>query len=202
VLRTAFILKKGCTTLLSELEKLFPTPGGEEFFKNHKMRSLRILIFYVGFGFSAFAAKAQQPIPNIADHRLDFTIADLRGDSIKLSSLKGKVLLLDFWASWCGPCRISNKHLVKLYGKYKDKGFEILGVSLDMQTKDWKKAVSKDKITWLQGIDTGGWEAQPPIQWQVDALPTSFLINKNGDVVAINLEKNDLEKKIKELLGL
>jgi thiol-disulfide isomerase/thioredoxin len=146
--------------------------------------------------------KAQAPIPNITDHRLDFTVAGLKGDSIKLSSLKGKVLLLDFWASWCGPCRISNKHLVKLYSKYKDKGFEILGVSVDDESKAWKKAVSKDKITWMQGIDAGGWDAQAPIKWQVDALPASFLINKNGDVVAINPEKNDLEKKIKELLGL
>jgi glutathione peroxidase-family protein len=146
--------------------------------------------------------KAQGPIPNITDQRLDFTVASLKGDSIKLSSLKGKVLLLDFWASWCAPCRISNKHLVKLYSKYKDKGFEILGVSVDDETKDWKKAVTKDKITWMQGIDAGGWDAQAPIKWQVDALPSSFLINRNGDVVAINLEKNDLEKKIKELLGL
>jgi len=166
------------------------------------MQNLRIPISIITLAFSSVIGKAQAPIPNITDHRLDFTVASLKGDSIKLSSLKGKVLLLDFWASWCGPCRVSNKQLVKLYGKYKDKGFEIFGVSLDDQRSDWKKAVSKDKITWMQGIDAGGWDAQAPIKWQVDALPTSFLINKSGDVVAINLEKNDLEKKIKELLGL
>jgi thiol-disulfide isomerase/thioredoxin len=148
------------------------------------------------------AVKAQQPIPNIADHRLDFTVPGLKGDSVKLSSLKGKVVLLDFWASWCGPCRVSNRQLVKLYAKYKDKGFEIFGVSLDEETGDWKKAVTKDKITWLQAIDDRGWDAQSAIKWQVDAIPASFLINKNGDVVAINLEKNELEQKIKELLGL
>ena len=166
------------------------------------MQNLRILTLIFVLVFSSFAGKAQAPIANIADSRLDFTVASLKGDSIKLSSLKGKILLLDFWASWCGPCRISNKQLVKLYSKYKNKGFEILGVSLDDESKNWKKAVSKDKITWLQGIDSGGWDALAPIKWQVDALPTSFLINKDGDVVAINLEKNDLEKKIKELLGL
>ena len=166
------------------------------------MQNLRILTLIFVLVFSSFAGEAQAPIPNITDNRLDFTVASLKGDSIKLSSLKGKILLLDFWASWCGPCRISNKQLVKLYSKYKDKGFEILGVSLDDESKNWKKAVSKDKITWLQGIDSGGWDALAPIKWQVDALPTSFLINKDGDVVAINLEKNDLEKKIKELLGL
>ncbi len=166
------------------------------------MKSLRVLILSFALGFSAIAIKAQGPIPNITDHRLDFTVADLKGDSIKLSSLKGKVLILDFWASWCGPCRFSNKHLVKLYNKYKDKGLEILSVSLDEEEKDWKKAVTKDKITWVQGIDRGGWDAMAAIKWQVDALPASFLVNRNGDVVAINLEKDELEKKLKELLGL
>jgi len=166
------------------------------------MKNLRILILSFVFAFSAFAVKAQGPIPNIADHRLDFTVVGMKGDSIKLSSLKGKVFLLDFWASWCGPCRYSNKHLVKLYGKYKGKGFEILSVSLDEEKSAWKKAAAKDKITWMQGIDPGGWDAMAAIKWQVDALPSSFLINKNGDVVGINLEKDDLEKKIKALLEL
>ena len=166
------------------------------------MKILRTLFLGFTLGLLAFSAKAQGPIPNIADNRLDFTVTSLKGDSIKLSSLKGKVFLLDFWASWCSPCRYSNKHLVKLYSKYKDKGLEILSVSLDEEMKDWKKAVTKDKITWLQGIDTGGWDAMAAMKWRVDALPSSFLVNKNGDVVAINLEKDELEKKIKELLQL
>jgi len=151
---------------------------------------------------AASSANAQGPTPNITDSRLDFTVTSLKGDSIKLSSLKGKVVLLDFWASWCVPCRFSNKYLVKLYNKYKDKGLEILGVSLDDEVSDWKKAVAKDKITWMQGIDLGGWDALAAVKWQVDALPSSFLINKKGDVVAINLDRDELEKKIKELLGL
>ena len=166
------------------------------------MKNLRILILGSVFAFSAIAVKAQGPIPNITDHRLDFTVVSMKGDSIQLSSLKGKVFILDFWASWCGPCRYANKNLVKLYGKYKDKGFEILSVSLDDEKNAWKKAAAKDKITWMQGIDPGGWDAMAALKWQVDAIPASFLINKNGDVVAINLEKGELEKKIKELLEL
>jgi Thiol-disulfide isomerase and thioredoxins len=103
--------------------------------------------------------------------------------------MKGKVFLLDFWASWCGPCRYSNKNLVKLYSKYKQSGFEILSVSLDDNKHEWMKAVNKDKITWLQIIDSRGWDARSAAKWQVDAIPASFLIDKNGNVVAINAEK-------------
>jgi len=166
------------------------------------MKNLQIFILSFVLVLSVVTVKAQGPIPNITDHRLDFTVVSMKGDSIKLSSLKGKVFLLDFWASWCGPCRYANKYLVKFYNKYKDKGFEILSVSLDDERNAWKKAAAKDKITWMQGIDPGGWDAMAAIKWQVDAIPASFLINKNGDVVAINLEKDALEKKIKELLEL
>jgi thiol-disulfide isomerase/thioredoxin len=166
------------------------------------MKNLRLFIFFLPFVLTASAVQAQAPIPNITDHRLDFKIASLKGDSIRLSALKGKVLLLDFWASWCGPCRFTNRQLVKLYNKYKDKGLEILSVSLDERTSDWKKAVTKDKMVWMQGIDAGGWDAGSAMKWQIDALPSSFLVNKEGNVVAINLEKDELEQKIKELLGL
>jgi thiol-disulfide isomerase/thioredoxin len=153
-----------------------------------------ITLFNVGYG--------QKEIPYITDPRLDFTVIDQKGDSVKLSSLKGKVFLLDFWASWCGPCRASNKQLIKLYSKYKAKGFEIFSVSIDEQEKDWKKAIAKDKISWLLGIDTGGWDAKAALKWNVEAIPASFLIGKNGEVVAIDPDKVVLEKMVKDLLGL
>ena len=149
----------------------------------------------------ALSARSQA-IPNITDSRLDFSLPDIKGDSLRLSSMKGKVFLLDFWASWCGPCRYSNKNLVKLYSKYKQSGFEILSVSLDDRKNAWKKAVSKDKITWLQINDSGGWDARSASKWQVEAIPASFLIDKNGNVVAINPEKQELENKIRQLLAL
>src|SRR5438552_5040416 len=105
------------------------------------MIDLKNILFFC-FLVIAVSARAQVQ-PNITDSRLDFCLPDLKGDSLRLSSMKGKVFLLDFWASWCVPCRFSNKHLVKLYEKYKGKGFEILGVSLDDNTTAWKKAVSK-----------------------------------------------------------
>jgi len=149
----------------------------------------------------AISSKAQQQ-PNITDSRLDFSLPDMKGDSLRLSSMRGKVFLLDFWASWCVPCRFSNKDLVKLYARYKDKGFEILGVSLDDNKNAWKRAVTRDRISWLQVNDLKGWDALSAAKWQVDAIPASFLIDKDGNVVAINAEKQELENKIRQLLGL
>jgi len=163
------------------------------------MKNVRFYLV-IAWLLAAGSLEAQQNRPNITDPRLDFSVIGINGDSIRLSSLKGNVLLIDFWASWCGPCRISNRQLIKLYNKYKGKGFEIFGVSIDEKKSDWLKAIAKDKITWLQGNDPGGWDAQAAIKWQVDAIPASFLVDKKGNVVAVNLEKNELEKMIEELL--
>ena len=165
------------------------------------MKTLRTYFLISCFAVITISAKSQV-IPNITDSRLDFSLPDMKGDSLRLSSMKGKVFLLDFWASWCVPCRFSNKHLVKLYEKYKDKGFQIVGVSLDDNRNAWKKAVGKDKITWLQINDSKGWDAMSAAKWQVDAIPASFLIDKDGNVVSINAEKQELENKIRQLLGL
>lgn len=125
----------------------------------------------------------------------------VNGDTLRLSNLKGKVVLLDFWASWCGPCRASNKDLVKLYSKYKSKGFEIYGISLDEDMVKWKKAIQKDKISWLQVNDNGGWDAQTAIKWRINEIPTSYLIDKDGKLVAMDLQGKDLEKALKDILA-
>ena len=106
----------------------------------------------------------------------------------------------DFWASWCGPCRSSNKELTKLYPKYKSKGFEILGVSLDDDHSKWKIAIAKDKITWLQVNEPGGWDAKTAMQWNISAIPTSFLIDKEGKLLAMDLTGKELEKALKYLI--
>ena len=139
-------------------------------------------------------------LPNITDPRVFIKLPTVKGDSLTLASLKGKVILLDFWASWCGPCRTANRHLVKLYAKYKLQGFEIFSVSLDEDKNDWQRAIAKDKITWLQVIDPRGWNAQTGIRWNISQLPTTYLINKKGDVVSIDLEGKELEESVKQLL--
>lgn len=131
----------------------------------------------------------------------EIALPAVNGDTLRLSSLRGKVVLLDFWASWCGPCRVANRGLSKIYSKFKDKGFEIYSVSLDEKKEDWLKAIKKDKITWLQVIDPGGWETPTARMWRVEALPTSYLIDRDGRLIAMDMEGKDLEDALKYLLG-
>ncbi|HEY6502524.1 MAG TPA: TlpA disulfide reductase family protein [Chitinophagaceae bacterium] len=158
-----------------------------------KLTSVLILLFFV------YTSGAQQ-LPNISDSRVAIKLPAVNGDSLTLESFKGKVILLDFWASWCGPCRSANRQLVKLYSKYKEQGFEIFSVSLDEDKKDWEKAITKDKITWVQVIDPRGWNAVTAAKWNIFQLPTSYLINKKGDVVSIDPEGKELEESVKKLL--
>jgi glutathione peroxidase-family protein len=140
--------------------------------------------------------------PRFGQQALEIALPTVIGDTIKLSSLKGKVVLIDFWASWCVPCRFTNRKMVKIYPKYKSKGFEILGVSLDKDKVEWKEAVVKDRISWLQVNDNGGWEAKTPIQWNINQIPTSYLIDREGRIVGRDLEGKELEKALRKLLGL
>jgi len=137
--------------------------------------------------------KVGQPAPEIA-------LPALSGDSVKLADLKGKVVLVDFWASWCGPCRQNNPGLVKLYKKFQEKGFEIVSVSIDKKAADWKKAVATDNLSWTQLNDNKGWEASSTLVYGVDAIPASFLVDKDGIIRAINADGDELEHKIRKLL--
>jgi thiol-disulfide isomerase/thioredoxin len=122
-------------------------------------------------------------------------------DSIlKLSSLQGKVVLIDFWASWCGPCRAANPYIQKLYKQYKAKGFEVFAVSLDVKKEAWLKAIKKDKLTYTQVLDNAGWNSKVAEKYYVDALPTNFLLDRTGKIIAINLEGKEMFDKVKELV--
>ena len=130
----------------------------------------------------------------------EISLPDTKGNIINLSSLKGKVVLIDFWASWCGPCRKAMPHVVKLYEKYKDKGFEVFGVSIDSKKSDWLKAIEHDKIKYTQVNDNKGWSASSTLKYGVDGIPATFLLNKEGVVIAIDEEGKKLEEKITQLL--
>ena len=156
--------------------------------------------FFLLVLFSFLFLTTSQAQPRQGMQAYEIALPTVSGDTIRLSSLKGKVVLLDFWASWCGPCRSSNKLLNKLYPKYKDKGFEIFAVSMDNEKEDWEKAIKKDKVSWLQVNAPGGWDTPTALQWRVEALPTSYLIDKNGKLLAMDLEGKNLEKALKELI--
>jgi thiol-disulfide isomerase/thioredoxin len=130
----------------------------------------------------------------------ELSLPDMKGEIHPLSGLKGKVVLVDFWASWCVPCRRNNPHLAHLYKKYHDRGLEIYGVSIDDEAASWKEAVKQDHIEWLQVNDNKGWNAPSVIAYDVNAIPASFLLDRQGIVRKIDLEGRKLELEIESLL--
>lgn len=160
------------------------------------MKKLKALLLFVGI--SAVTNAFAQPVQGMDAYEV--VLQSDKGDSIRLSSFKGKIVLLDFWASWCGPCRASNKHLAKIYPKFKDKGFEIVSVSLDEDRSAWLRAIKQDKISWIKMIDPGGWESGTVATWGLYALPTSYLIDREGRLIGMDLEGKQLEKSLKELI--
>ncbi|MFA5328434.1 MAG: TlpA disulfide reductase family protein [Prolixibacteraceae bacterium] len=133
----------------------------------------------------------------------DFTQNDASEHPVSLSDFRGKYVLLDFWASWCGPCRAENPNLVKAYGKYKDKGFAILGVSLDDQkTKAaWIAAIKKDELSWTNVSDLKSWNNQAAVLYGVRAVPQNYLIDPNGRIIAKNLRGELLSSKLNEVFN-
>lgn len=132
----------------------------------------------------------------------DFTLNDTKGNPVSLSAKIGpKLLLLDFWAGWCGPCRRENPNIVKIYNEFHKKGFDILGVSLDREKQEWLDAISQDKLTWTHVSDLQYWNSAVARQYVVNSIPANFLLDENGIIIARNLFGNDLYKKVKEMLG-
>lgn len=123
------------------------------------------------------------------------------GKVLKLSDLRGKVVLVDFWASWCRPCRMENPNVVAAYKKFKDKGFAIYSVSLDQNADNWKNAIQQDGLVWAAHVsDLKGWQSEPAHIYGVQAIPAQFLLDKEGKIVAKNLRGEQLEQKLEELL--
>lgn len=147
---------------------------------------------------ASYVAHAQ---PNAGEAAPDIALPDANGNVVALSSLKGKVVVLDFWASWCGPCRQSNKELVSLYKKYKDKGLEIYSVSVDANTKAWTNAIKHDKMQWLHVIDTKAARGNELTEtWNIRYIPFTFLIDKEGKLIAQFDDVEELKKQVKKLL--
>lgn len=172
------------------------------------MKRLHLLLLIAGIATMAYGfTKGQAPAgTNIGDKAIDLAFASPDGKTIALSSLKGKIVLLDFWASWCGPCRMENPNIVAAYNKYKDvkfkgaKGFTIYSVSLDQNRDAWLKAIKQDNLSWPYHVsDLGGWQSKPAQIYRVNSIPASYLIDQNGVIVGKNLRGPALEQALEKL---
>ncbi|WP_199756960.1 TlpA disulfide reductase family protein [Pedobacter sp. KBW06] len=137
----------------------------------------------------------------IGEPMLDFKQNDTEGKPVQFSAFKGKYVLVDFWASWCGPCRAENPNVLKLYNEYKDKNFTVVGVSLDDKGENWKKAIKDDNMPWTQVSDLKGWKNEVSTYYGIMGIPSTLLIDPQGKIIAKDLRGLALTKKLAELFN-
>lgn len=177
--------------------------------KNNRPQLLHILFFLFFIVTMNACQDKKKPgtlvVPKIGQEAPDFTLPNVGHDSTKLSDLRGKLVLIDFWASWCGPCRKKNPQLVALYQQYQHKsyktatGFEIIGISQDNKEIDWIKAIEDDHLTWINVSERKAHTGAVSIQYGVEYIPTTFLINAEGKIVLVNPGIDEIKEMLNTL---
>lgn len=182
---------------LSIMAKVFGKEESGKLFNNFSVQNKQS---QYGKIISNFLALDIAKTPQIGEKYVDFSMDNENGEQEKLSELDGKYILLEFWASWCLPCREENPDLVRVYNKFKASNFEIFAVSLDENKENWIKAIKKDNLNWKHVSDLEGKNNKASLIYAVNAIPDNLLIDKNGVIIARNLSSNELDKLLSELL--
>lgn len=178
---------KSYASIVQQLEKSFPSSITVQKYSDNLKKIL--------------TEKEQSKPLGIGKVAPDFTelMVD-RKSELKLSDLRGKVVLIDFWASWCGPCRRENPNVVKTYNKYKEKGFTVMSVSLDKDLEKWKKAIEADQLSWTNHVsDLGGWQSKVSRLYEVGSVPFTVLIDQEGKIIKTNLRGAALDNELEKL---
>lgn len=160
-----------------------------------------LMLSLIGFGFSSISKPQVGTL--VGDKAPELSLKNLKGETVKLSDLEGKIVLIDFWASWCGPCRRENPNVIRAYKKYQKAkfhtadGFEILSVSLDKNQEAWEAAIKKDGLFWEHHVsDLKGWSSEAAGLYNVSSIPTSFLVDEDGIILAKNLRGFGIDKAV------
>lgn len=192
---TYYVLALGAKSIAPEELKVLADNASDKF-KEHS----GLAIIKSRLAMEVAGAKKEEVYPLLHQAAPDLTMNDTTGKPVSISSFKGKYVLVDFWASWCGPCRQENPNVVAAYAKFKDKNFTILGVSLDSDKAKWLQAVQQDSLTWPQMSDLKQWESASVKAYQFSGIPFNVLLDPSGKIIASSLRGPELHQKLAEVL--